>query len=218
MPPPALREQLELAMRLHPAPTRAEMQRREWRIWMAGVAAMVVTFLVFGGVTPGGRSASFLVASSLGWIVCAAFGMWAVFTRRRSGLGLPSHVLVGGALATAPLTWLGFVAVSEGFGNDHPFGTSWRGTVACLIATLVLGTGPFVAGLLAKRRSDPVHPRATGAAIGATAGAFAGVMIGLHCPAGAYAHVGMGHAAAALILGVAGWVLGGPALALRASR
>ena len=74
----------------------------------------------------------------------------------------------------------------------------------------------LAAFLFLRRGSDPVHPRASGAALGAAAGAWASVLIHLHCPVAATDHVLLGHLAPVLFLSLAGVLVGRRLLGVRA--
>jgi hypothetical protein len=64
----------------------------------------------------------------------------------------------------------------------------------CLLLSCLMVAWPLVAVILVRRGSDPVHPRLTGAAIGAAVGACVWVMVDLWCPVGYVPHVMLGHA------------------------
>jgi hypothetical protein len=85
----------------------------------------------------------------------------------------------------------------------------------CLGLTLAISVLPFLALMQSRRRSNPTHPGATGAALGATAGTWAGVIIDLWCPVATVGHVVVAHIAPILLVAGAGAWLGRALLRLR---
>jgi hypothetical protein len=85
----------------------------------------------------------------------------------------------------------------------------------CLVLTLAMAVVPFAIFARSRRDSDPVHPRATGAAIGALTGAWASVLIGLHCSYVELLHVTVGHVLPVVVLAGVGAVVGGRVIGVR---
>ena len=131
-------------------------------------------------------------------------------------LGRPTSWLLGIAVVTAP-SLLGWLLVGTTIWPElqEPPG-DLKLHVSCFVATTVFAIGPFVALLLARRFSDPVHPQAAGAALGAISGAWASVMIDLHCSVSSTAHVALAHVAPIVMYAVAGALIGGRVLGVRA--
>jgi hypothetical protein len=69
-----------------------------------------------------------------------------------------------------------------------------------------------------RRRSDPTHPRLSGAAIGAAVGAFTWVFVDLWCPVAYVPHLLLGHILPLVATTVAGAWLGGLAIGLRGAE
>ena len=65
------------------------------------------------------------------------------------------------------------------------------------------------AALMSWRRSDPVTPRATGAAFGAGAGLGSALLVDLWCPVAYVPHLLLGHVLPIAILSLAGALIGG---------
>jgi hypothetical protein len=155
-----------------------------------------------------------LVASTAaGWFALALAATLGV-TRRRSMLGrsraellvlplaLPFALL--GSYASWLLRWpvAGEVPVTRG--------------LVCLVFTLAMAMAPFALFVRARRDSDPVHPCATGAAIGAMAGAWASVLIDLHCECADLLHVTLGHVLPVAVLAAVGAIVGRRVIGMRA--
>ena len=111
----------------------------------------------------------------------------------------------------------GLLAWVAGFDAKFPeavFPCPFAHGCKCLVLTLLLAAAPLAALVFSRRASDPVHPRATGAALGAAAGAWAAVAIDLRCAYGTLEHVAFGHALPVVLLAALGAWLGGRAVAL----
>ena len=107
------------------------------------------------------------------------------------------------------LLWcLRYPAMMSGSPNQPGF--------VCLVIALAMATAPLLAFMLLAKGSDPVHPRAMGAALGAAAGAWGALGIGLHCPYAFPAHVALGHVLPVLLLAGIGALAGGRLVGVRA--
>jgi hypothetical protein len=169
---------------------------------------------VFGGVQPGPRSPTLVALSALGWSAVAALSTWAGFTRARGMLGLPTRWLVAVAGAVVPALFLfaqpflepAFVRVSSG---AH---------LVCFALTLAFSGVPLALMVTLQKNTDPVHPVATGATLGAAAGAWGAVLIDLHCPIASASHVLLGHVAPAAVCVLGGGILGWAFVRVRPGR
>jgi hypothetical protein len=85
----------------------------------------------------------------------------------------------------------------------------------CLGVTVLFGAILLAAFALARRRSDPLFPRASGAALGAAAGAWGAMMVDLWCPVLEPSHLVLGHALPIVLLTAAGALVVGPYVAMR---
>lgn len=90
--------------------------------------------------------------------------------------------------------------------------------IVCVVFTLLLAVGPLVAFAIVRRRSDPVAPRLTGAAIGAASGAWGALGIELHCSHASPGHILLGHVLPVAFLTVVGALIGGTVLAIRSEN
>ncbi len=206
--PPDLRARVLTEVKRAPSPTRAAVRRGAAVTVAVGFAILALVFVAIGGPDLTTRPPEFLTATLAGWIAVALLSTWRGFGRGRSMLGRSASGLVAVAIVTGPAL-LGCLLL----------GTSmWPGTVGyvataplhlkCFAATITMAIGPVLALALVRRGSDPVHPRASGAALGAAAGAWAGVMIDLHCPVSDTAHVAFAHVVPVLLLSIVGALIG----------
>src|SRR5258708_1466704 len=175
-------------------------------------------FFAFDGLRQGeGRPLWFHAASSLGWAALAAVSVWAALHRRRSAVGRPQVWLMAFAIGTP----VALFAMMLGLALAYPEATlihPERVGLKCLGLTIAAGAFPLVALALLRRRSDPVHPAAAGAALGSACGASAGVMVELWCPVAAPRHVAVGHIAPLVAMAPLGGLLGARIIAMRALR
>ena len=212
--PDDLRKRVLEAASHEPSPNRASVQRSTVLVSAAAVIGGLALFFAVGGVHLGERSTEVVAVTAAGWVVIALAATWGAFGRGRSMLGRPVGWLLVVALATAPTFLLWFLMWTMRPEANTPL-PSLGIHLACFAMTIVFSLSPLAAFAVARHGSDPVQPRATGAALGAAAGAWAGVMIDLHCPVSATAHVIFGHLAPIVFLAIAGAWLGRRVLGIR---
>ncbi len=201
-----LKERIYQATLDRPSRTRRERRVREGGILAAAIAASLAVFFAFGGVRPGPRPLPFVAGTVLGLVALATAATWIACFRGRSMLGRPA-------------AWLGVVAVGVpiilfvwmfAWGHRYPSMAAWwpsRPGFRCLGLSLLIGAWPLAALMFARRRTELVHSRATGAALGAAVGAWTAVLIDMWCPVAHPAHVALGHALPIILLAsVGGWV------------
>lgn len=187
-----LRDQVLAIARTQPSPPRSVRKRSDALIVALSVFATVALFIAWGGVVSERRSWLGLVVLASGWALLALVATLGSLSRAGSMLGRPTRALAVIAWVAAPAiySWAsGCTATLDSFGDPAP----WNANIGCWLATLSLSAVPFVAFGVLRRGSDPVHPRALGAALGASAGAWGGVLIDLHCPVTHWLHVGFAH-------------------------
>ncbi len=213
--PPQLRARVLAAAQSRPAPARAAVTRATLVALGVGVAALLLVFFALGGADTKTRPPAFLAMTSGGWVAIAAAATWIGAARGGSTLGRSGALLLAAALATGPglLAWM-LVGTSLWPGTIG-YHAPMRAHLVCLAIVAAMATGPFLALAAIRRASDPVHPRATGAALGAVAGAWAGVMGDLHCPVSDALHVAIGHVAPVLIFAAVGALVGRRVFGLR---
>jgi hypothetical protein len=215
--PPDLRAAVLERARSTPSPDAAATRRSAVIATVAGAAAGVAT--VFGlGVGLGGRPMPFVALSAAGWAAIAVGVSLVAAARGRMMLGRPRSLLAFVALACAPAVFAWVMGCTIGWPAVRDAQGTWATHVGCFVWTSILALGPVVALSLSRRASDPVHPRATGAAIGAAAGAWGGVLIDLHCPLTGPLHVALGHVLPVLLYAGLGALVGGRLFGVRARR
>lgn len=212
-PPEALRARvLELVGR-QPSPSRRELHRRTFAWSALGVVAPLVLFASLGGAEAGPRPWALLLATVAGTSGLSLVALSVALGRAGRTLGPTRASLV--AVALVPpllfLLWkLGCSALFEGMLAAWPS----RPGLRCFGVSLLFGVVPLVTFLIARRGSDPVHPRSLGAALGAAGGLWAATLVDLWCPVAYPIHVVLGHVLPALLLAGAGAALGARLLSL----
>lgn len=207
------------ATRAAPSVTRPATRKDGWLVASASVIVAVTMFFAFNGTDHGqGRASWFYVASCVGWLAVAAVSMWAALARGSSVAGRPRAWLLAVVAGTPALLF----GMMFGLGVAYPEATllhSERVGFKCLGLTVAAALFPLMGLAVVRRQSDPVHPIATGAALGAACGASAGVMVEMWCPVAAPRHVAVGHILPIFIMAVVGALLGARVIAMRdASR
>jgi hypothetical protein len=201
-PSDELRKRVVAMAGLASGPPRARVRRRRASIVGLGAALSLAVFGALGGMHLGDRSPGMLAASAAGWALVAAAATWVGFGAGRGMLGPPRSVLGVVVLFVAPA----LAAWSQIFVEAPATAgvVSERLHVTCFAFTLVYSAVPLAAMLALRQKSDPVHPRALGALLGAAAGAWGSVLIDLHCPVVATAHVLLSHVLPVIALAALG--------------
>jgi hypothetical protein len=206
MPSPDLKARVLAAVSTDPAPTRDAVVGGMIFGWTIAGAVTVGLFLAVGGIHAGNRPLPFVAATASGWLAIAIAASLGA-TRRDSMLGRSRAALVAVSLAI-PVALFAWYAVWLSY---SPVGTepvSMARGAGCLALTLAMGAAPVAILLWSRRGSDPVHPRAAGAALGTMAGAWASLLIGLHCEQAQLLHVALSHVFPVVLLAGVGAVLG----------
>ena len=200
--------------------TRSPPRVSPWKIaaWIVPVAVAVAfsLFMAVGGFSHGeGRPGWMYIGPLLGWIAVAVLATWGAFGRGRSAIGRNKATLAVIAIATPAVLFAMMLVYDVAF----PEASVWwpgRAGFKCFGLTLAIAAWPLVGMALVRRSSDPVHPGATGAALGAASGAWAGVMVHLWCPVSHPAHLAIGHILPIVVLSLFGLFLGKRVIALHA--
>jgi len=215
--PPELRAAVLDQAKRTPSPDAPRVRRAHVAAGICGAVVALAIALAFG-MSAGGRPMPFVVLSAAGWALVAAVASFVSAWRGKSMLGTTRARLAFVAIGSAPLifAWvmgctMGWPAVREGEGTLHAH-------LVCFALTTLLSLGPVFALAFARRGSDPVHPRATGAAIGAAAGAWGGVLIDLHCPLVGPVHVAIGHVLPVVVYAAIGALAGARLFGVRANQ
>ena len=203
------------AARAAPSVTRPATRKDGWLVASASVIVAVTIFFAFNGTEHGqGRAPWFYIASCVGWFAVAAVSMWAALGRGSSVAGRPRAWLLAVVAGTPALLF----AMMFGLGVVQPEAMllhSERLGLKCLGLTVAAALFPLLGLAVVRRQSDPVHPIATGAALGAACGASAGVMVEMWCPVAAPRHVAIGHILPIFIMAAIGALLGARVIAMR---
>jgi hypothetical protein len=187
-----------------PSPTRSSVTRR--RAMLVGLALSVVTLVALGmgaAHRPAQHAAFYVFALGLPILggLCALAAGWASGTK---GLGLrPAQLAsaLGVAVALFALSTL-----AEHLGAVHEGGM--KGTGACAAISALLAAVPLAAGFVAFRRSLAGNVALRMACFGVGSGVLGAVLLRVHCPNDAAAHVALGHGAAVLLGALAGAIAG----------
>ena len=213
---PDFKSRVLASVREVPAPTRKEtLQRQTWLI-AAGLIGALALFFIKGGLRVTSRPPSLIALTSVGTAIFVGVGMWLLFTRGPSGLRRPRTVLIGATI----LSTVAFVSWRYGISALYGRAGAWPERVGLRCLVLGVGTGGLMlfAALMSWRRSDPVTPRATGAAFGAGAGLGSALLVDLWCPVGYVPHLLLGHVLPIALLSLAGALIGGRVLGIVRKR
>lgn len=212
-PPPSARLLAALASR--PSPTRAQHSRR-WVLTVAASLVPVWSLLFLRGAPLGGRPSGYVALVAVGWCaLIAATSLW-ILRPGPTALGRPRPLLVVASVALPLLlmsTSLGASALFPETWVTPPYGS--RVHLACATMATLLAAPPIGAVLWLHRRSDPVKPWATGAALGVVAASWAGSIVAVQCPHPEPIHVAVAHAAPIAILALGSAVIASRLLAIR---
>lgn len=209
-PPADVRARILAEMERAPSPTRAAHARTRVLAAVAAFAAVAALFVATGGVHAGDRSAALTWGVAGGWTALLALVAAAIRSRARSMLGPPTAVLAAAALGFGPALLAWFVLVHDVIAPPALPDASVPASVhvACFVFTTMLALGPVVALAVVFRGSDPVHPRALGATLGALGGGVGSVVIDLHCAVAERGHVAFAHVVPVLVLAGIGAAVG----------
>jgi hypothetical protein len=203
-----LKSRILAAVRAEPAPTRRATLLQNALLLAAGVAVALAIFFYKGGVRVYARPTLLVAATSSGWLVAAAVATRIAFARGRSMLGRPTAWLVA-LVVGAPFLLLAWkLAVTVPFGPQMMVWWDAKEGYRCLGMNLGIGFVLLAVFTAARRRSDPLRPGITGAALGMAAGIAAGGLVDLWCPVAHVTHLLRGHILPLVALAVLGALLG----------
>jgi hypothetical protein len=210
-----LKERVLEAVRRTPSPLRSEAQHEARRVLLATIAVAATLFFAVDGVHHSlGRPHWFLAASLGLWGAVALLALRAAW---RGGVTFGSGSLT--SLATvivgAPAVLLFASLLLSRWDPALMRLHSEQRSLHCFALTLAAAACPLVGLSMARRSSDPMHPVASGSALGVACGACAGVMVDLWCPVAAPRHVLVGHILPMGVLALFGAALGARVIAMR---
>lgn len=214
-PSPELRDRIASAVGKRSSLTRAQYRRQSILVVVLSLAP-VAADLALRGVHPLGRPPGYVAIVAIGWFALVlATSSW---TLRPGGaaLGRPRPALVALAIALPASLLLVSLLASAAFPETlrSPL-YGWRVHLACALMTIGLSLAPIGGLLWLFRRSDPVKPWTTGAALGAVAASWAGAVIAVQCPHPEPLHVALAHVAPIAVAAIVTAVAGARVLALR---
>ncbi|MGH7270006.1 MAG: NrsF family protein [Polyangiaceae bacterium] len=181
-----------------------------------GFAVSFAFLAAVGGPKMRGRPLGFVVALVALWLPIAVGATWAGVGRGRSMLG--RRALWGIAVTTVtPVVLLAsWVGVALVWPETLVDASGMSEHLTCIGLTIAFAAGPLVAFSMLRRRSDPVHPRLTGAAIATAAGAWGAVILSLVCGFTSPRHILLGHLLPVVLICALGAVLGKRLVEVRA--
>ena len=203
-----LKSRILAAVRAEPVPARRATLLRNALLLAAGGAVALAIFILRGGVRVYERPTLLVVATSAGWFIGAAVATRIAFARGRSMLGRPTAWLVA-LVVGAPFLLLAWkVAVTAPFGPEMMVCWNDKPGFKCLWLDLGIGIVLLAAFTAARRRSDPLRPGITGAALGMAAAIAAGGLVDLWCPVAHVEHLLLGHILPLVLLAALGALAG----------
>ncbi|HEY1957898.1 MAG TPA: NrsF family protein [Polyangiaceae bacterium] len=214
--PPDIRAAVLAQAKRAPSPDAAKTRRAYATVVVLGVLVALACFAPFG-LKLGGRPPAFIAISAAGWAAIALGATLLASSKRKTMLGVARSVLAFVALAAGPAIVAWVMGCTMGWPDVRDAAGTLHQHVTCFLTTSLFALGPAVALAFVRRGSDPVHPRATGAALGAAAAAWGGVLIDLHCPLASAPHVAIGHVLPVAIYAALGALVGARLFGVRGS-
>jgi hypothetical protein len=202
------------SVRRESAPTRAQTATRRLAIGVAGFVpalALVALLAHHGDYRPVG----YIVFVACTWASVAVLTTWLALRTGRSILGVARVWLVAATLAVPPALAI-LAGVATALWPQTNVAESDAGAHAlCFVLTTLAALGPVLAFALLRRESDPVHPRWTGALIGAASGACGATAVALLCEHTYPVHILVGHVLPVVLVTLVGAFLASRVVTLR---
>jgi hypothetical protein len=206
-------ERLRRDLARHPALTRPRLLARR-AAWVTVALLPLPATVLLRGVCIGERPLAYAAALVGCALTATLFATWRLVAGRRGGLWPSPRSLRGLALAVPAALAVGQLTAMLLLRSTVAPAPPAEATL-CFVSSVVCGVLSLAGIALAFRRSDPVSPVATGAALGVVVGCAVDVAQMLQCPFGDVRHLVMGHLAPILVLGGIGAALAGRLLAVR---
>jgi hypothetical protein len=217
LPSPELRARVLDAVHREAVRSRPAGLRRRARAVAFGftVPLAILALSYFRGPPAHERPHGYIAALALAWLPIAAVATWAGVGQGGSMLGRPRRALWVATLTPVALllTWATAASVWPSTLSD-PSGPPQH--IVCNVMTVVFAVGPLAAFAVLRRRSDPVNPRITGAAIAAASAAWAALMLHLLCGFTSAEHILLGHIAPVVLVTLFGALWTARTVAIRA--
>lgn len=216
-PPHELRDRIAAAIASRRSLTRNQYRRQ--RIVVIALSLVpVAADLVLRGVQLRGRPPGYVAIIAIGWFaLTVAASVWTLGPAPApSPLGRPRPALVALAMGL-PLGLLLVSLVASGAFLETfraPL-YGFRVHLMCALTATALSLAPILGLLWLVRRSDPVKPWATGAALGALGASWAGAAVAVQCPHPEPLHVLLAHAGPIALTACVTAIVGTRVLALR---
>jgi len=213
--PPYLRDRVMQAVRSEPVPTRADGARRGALIVALGFAEMAVISLAISHPKRWGRPVAYLDTLVVMWTLVAIVVTWIGVGRGRSMLGRSPRSYVAIIVATPLLLLVTAIAAAMHWPATLADASTPLRHAGCVLGTLVLAVGPFVAFSRLRRGRVVRRPELTGAAMATAAAAWGAVALILVCPFTSPLHMVLGHLLPIWLIAALGWALGERLVAVR---
>lgn len=211
-----LKQRVLAAARLLPSRVRADARSDTRALFLTAVALAVALFLACDGLShSAGRSGWFVAASLATWAAVAALSARDAWRWGGSFVAESGMQLATVAVGTPILLLTASLALARLRPGDADSAGAVVGPLPCLALTLATAVYPLARALTLRRSTDPLHPIAAGAALGAASGAWGGVMVTWWCPVSDAAHVLSAHVLPVAGLAILGAVAGDRVLAMR---
>ena len=210
-----LKQRVLAAVRQVPSAVRAEARSDTRILFLTSAALSVALFLACGGPSHAAGRPPWVLAASLatwaGVATLSARGAWRLGRSFVSGSGMELATIAVGTPLLLLAASLALARLGPGPANPRvPVGA-----LPCLALTFAAAAYPLAGVLLLRRSTDPLHPIASGAALGAATGATGGVMVAWWCPLSDAAHVLSAHVLPVAALAAIGAAMGDRVLAMR---
>jgi hypothetical protein len=221
LPPAELRDRVLAAVRREPVASIPEGARGRAAVILRGfvvAGAITVAAAIHGSEARTHRPLACILSLELLWLSLAVAATWAGVDRGRSMLGRPRVWRIAVASLTPAALLAAWLPVAFAWPQTLVETSGLHAHFVCVAMTMVLAAGPLVAFARLRRRSDPVSPRLTGAAIGAAAGAWGDAAHVLVCGYTAPEHIVVGHILPVVLLTLVGVVIGDRVVAIHAHQ
>lgn len=218
MNPPraSIRESILRAAKEEASPTRAVVGQRNAVARALFLLAAGGLLALTGGVHVGPRPIGLVVVPVLVWLFAVGLSYGIAFGSRTMN-GAPRARLVRLAVALPILVAVAFFVTKASTAAEEgvvPASTH----VVCAILTCTIAFLALVTFAMVRGRIDAVHPRATGALIGAVSGVLGAVWANLHCSHCASAHVTVAHLVPVFVFAALGAASGARLFGLASRR